>query len=590
MKHNRLFFAFALVASLGFAAGCDDPFHAEENFRMNKDQVISRPQYAEGLLDYAYAQMPYRSFRFDEVATDDAVSNQTSNSYRLMASGSWSSLSNSQDMWTVCYRSIMNLNDFLSIIDEVNWKKSDPSQNDAFKMRLSGEAYALRGVMKYFLLQNHAGKGEDGSMLGIPEYNTLVSSLKDFSVPRETFTESVESANEDFDKALDMLPMDYVDLTDATNIPSKYASLNLTVEEFNNVFGSGFTQRISGRIVLAYKARLALLAASPRFNESGSASLWETAANANAQVLSDVGGLSYFDPKGNIFWLKDQVNDSDLNQGNKKETNEIIWRREIQNINSWEQDNYAPTVYGHGRINPTQNFVDAFPMKNGYPIDDAASGYDAQKPYTNRDPRLAQIVVYDNSKEWGKTIKILDGSTNDGIDKTEYSTRTGYYMRKHLREDVSVQTGKTSTQKHIIPIIRATEIFLNYAEAANEAWGPEGKGSNGYSARDVIAAIRKRAGLAQPDDYLASVTSKEAMRQLIRNERRIELSFEGARFWDIRRWKNDLTEPAKGIRLDENGKYETVEVEPRQYESYMIYGPIPFNEVMKFGYVQNQGW
>jgi hypothetical protein len=590
MKHNRLFFAFALVASLGFTAGCDDPFNAEENFRMNKDQVISRPQYAEGLLDYAYTQMPYRSFRFDEVATDDAVSNQTSNSYRLMAGGSWSSLSNSQDMWTVCYRSIMNLNDFLSIIDEVNWKKSDPSQNDAFKMRLSGEAYALRGVMKYLLLQNHAGKGEDGTMLGIPEYNTLVSSLKDFSVPRETFTESVESANEDFDKALDMLPMDYVDVTDATNIPSKYASLNLTVEEFNNVFGSGFTQRISGRIVLAYKARLALLAASPRFNESGSASLWETAANANAQVLSDVGGLSYFDPKGNIFWLKDQVNDSDLNQGNKKETNEIIWRREIQNINSWEQDNYAPTVYGHGRINPTQNFVDAFPMKNGYPIDDAASGYDAQKPYTNRDPRLAQIVVYDNSKEWGKTIKILDGSTNDGIDKTEYSTRTGYYMRKHLREDVSVQTGKTSTQKHIIPIIRSTEIFLNYAEAANEAWGPEGKGSNGYSARDVIAAIRKRAGLAQPDDYLASVTSKEAMRQLIRNERRIELSFEGARFWDIRRWKNDLTEPAKGIRLDENGKYETVEVEPRQYESYMIYGPIPFNEVMKFGYVQNQGW
>lgn len=79
MKHNRLFFAFALVASLGFAAGCDDPFNAEENFRMNKDQVISRPQYAEGLLDYAYTQMPYRSFRFDEVATDDAVSNQTSN-------------------------------------------------------------------------------------------------------------------------------------------------------------------------------------------------------------------------------------------------------------------------------------------------------------------------------------------------------------------------------------------------------------------------------------------------------------------------------------------------------------------------------
>ena len=489
-------------------------------------------------------------------------------------------------MWTVCFRSIMNLNDFLSIIDKVNWKQSDPAQNEAFKMRLSGEAYALRGVMKYFLLQNHAGVGTDGTLLGIPEYNTLVSNLEDFAAPRQTFAESVESANKDFDKAIEYLPMDYEDVS---SVPAKYASLKLSVDQYNFVFGGGFTQRMSGRIALAYKARLALLAASPRFNEAGNSALWEAAANANAKVLSDLGGLSYLDPKGNIFWLKEQVTDSDLNDGNKKDTHEIIWRREMQEINTWEGDNYAPTVYGHGRINPTQNFVDAFPMKNGYPIDKAASGYDSQNPYANRDPRLAQIVVYDMSTEWSKTIHILDGTTNDGVDKTEYSTRTGYYMRKHLREDVSVETNKTSTQKHIIPIIRSTEIFLNYAEAANEAWGPDGKGSNGYSAREVIAEIRKRAGITQPDEYLASVTSKEEMRKLIHNERRIELSFEGARFWDLRRWKDNLTEPAKGIRL-ENGTYKTVEVEKREFKPYMIYGPIPFNEVMKFGFVQNQGW
>ena len=586
MKHYRILFALALIAALAVTAGCDDPFNPEENFRMNKDQVISRPQYAEGLLDYAYTQLPYRTFRFDEVATDDAVSNQTSNTYRAMATGAWSALSNAQDMWTVCNRSIMNLNDFLTIVDKVNWKQSEPAANEAFKLRLSGEAYALRGIMKYFLLQNHAGKGSDGTLLGIPEYNEFVSSLEDFKAPRQTFDESVASANADLDKAIENLPLDYQDVS---SVPSKYAKLGLTVDQYNNIFGIGFTQRMSGRIALAYKARLALLAASPRFNEGGSASLWEAAANANAKVFSDLGGLSYFDPKGNIFWLKAQVEDSDLNEGNKKETNEIIWRREMQTINTWEQDNYAPTVFGYGRINPTQNFVDAFPMKNGYPITDGASGYDPQNPYANRDPRLAQIVVYDMSTEWGKTIHILDGTTDDVIDKTEYSTRTGYYMRKHLREDVSVETGKTSTQKHIIPIIRATEIYLNYAEAANEAWGPDGKGSNGYSAREVVAAIRNRAGITQPDAYLASVTSKEAMRKLIHNERRIELSFEGARFWDLRRWKDSLTEPAKGIRL-ENGTYKTVEVEARHYASHMIYGPIPYNEVLKFGFVQNQGW
>ncbi|MBQ1866164.1 MAG: RagB/SusD family nutrient uptake outer membrane protein, partial [Bacteroidales bacterium] len=509
------------------------------------------------------------------------------NSYRTMATGGWSALSNAQDFWTVCYRAIMNLNDFLSVVEQVNWKASVPGAQDAFVMRLSGEAYALRGVMKYYLLQNHAGKGTDGTLLGVPEFDFIASSLSDFAAPRQTFAESVASANADFQKAIDNLPMDYVDVT---SIPAKYSKFSLTVDQFNEIFGSFYTQRMSGRIAMAYKARLALLAASPRFNESGDATLWQNAANANADVLKDLGGLSYFDPKGNLFWEKAQVDDSDLSGGDQKDTKEIIWRREISNFNnnSFETNNYAPSVFGHGQINPTQNFVDAFPMKNGYPITDASSGYDPQNPYADRDPRLAQIVVYDGSTEWGKVIKILDGTTEDAIGKTEYSTRTGYYMRKHLREDVSVQPNKTSTQKHVVPRVRATEIFLNYAEAANEAWGPDGKGSAGYSAKDVITAIRNRAGL--DDEYISKVTSKEDMRKLIRNERRIELSFEGARFWDLRRWKADLTEPAKGIRRTAGGILETFQVEERAYQPYQIYGPIPFNEVLKFGYVQNQGW
>ncbi|MBQ1866605.1 MAG: RagB/SusD family nutrient uptake outer membrane protein [Bacteroidales bacterium] len=591
MKHYRILLA-ALAASLFAFAACDDPLNPEENFRMNLDQVLSRPQYAEGLLDYAYTQLPYYAPRFDEVATDDAVSNVPTNSYRTMATGGWSALSNAQDLWTQCYRAIMNLDNFFTVIDDVNWRESVPGAQEAFKTRLSGEAYALRGMMKYFLLQNHAGKGTDGTLLGFPEFeglafNTIIDDLSDFAVPRKSFAESVESANKDFEKALELLPLDYVDVTE---IPAKYAKFGLDVKQFNLIFGGGFTQRVSGRIVKAYMARLALLVASPRFNESGDASLWEAAANANADVLADLGGLDHFDSKGHIFWEKAQVNDSDLTAGDKKDTKEMIWRRSVQqyNNNSFETNYYAPSVYGHGQINPTQNFVDAFPMKNGYPIDDPASGYDPQNPYKDRDPRLEKIVVRDGSKEWGKVIKIFDGTTNDAIGKTENSTRTGYYMRKLLREDVSVQPNKTSTQKHVIPIVRATEIYLNYAEAANEAWGPDGKGSAGYSARDVISKIRKRAGLS--DSYLSSVTSKEDMRKVIRNERRIELSFEGARFWDLRRWKEDLTEPAMGIRRADDGTLETFEVEERAYKPHQIYGPIPFNEVLKFGYVQNQGW
>ena len=135
-----------------------------------------------------------------------------------------------------------------------------------------------------------------------------------------------------------------------------------------------------------------------------------------------------------------------------------------------------------------------------------------------------------------------------------------------------------------------TEIYLNFAEAANEAWGPTGTGSFAFSAKDVIGAIRKRAGIKQPDAYLASISDKEQMRGLIRNERRLELCFEGFRFWDLRRWKADLTEPANGVLI--NGSEFTVfKVEDRAFNNeYMHYGPIPFNEVLKFNLVQNNGW
>ena len=189
---------------------------------------------------------------------------------------------------------------------------------------------------------------------------------------------------------------------------------------------------------------------------------------------------------------------------------------------------------------------------------------------------------------YSSTQNSLTGSSNDLANKMQYSTRTGYYLRKHLNENVNVQTGKQNTQEHIEPIIRYTEIFLDYAEAANEAWGPDGKGSYGFSARDVVAAIRKRAGINE-DAYLATVSSKEDMRKLIRNERRIELSFEGFRFWDLRRWNVALDEPAMGVELND-GVYTEVEVEDRAYKPYMVYGPIPYNEVLKFGFVQNKGW
>ncbi len=582
MKHYRILLA-VLIASLTAFAACDDPLNPEENFRNNLESVLMSPAKAEGIMLYGYTQMPYITPRFDDVATDDAVSNNPANTYRTMATGGWSSLSNAQDMWTQCNRGIMNLNRFFTIVDQIDWKPSNERLAKAFKSLYTGEAYALRGILKYFELRNHAGVSADGELLGIPIYNEYVTDLATFSEPRKTFTESVQSIMDDFTEALKYIPMDYGDVT---SVPSAYNYLSL--DEYNNIFGDQRRQKVSGRIVKAFQARVSLLAASPAFNQSNTASLWETAAKYAGDLLKDIGGIAGLDPTGNVFWLPAQVTAAKLRTGDNKDLPEIIWRRYMRSFRDWEQDNYPPTVYGYGRINPTQNFVDAFPMKNGYPIDDAASGYDPQNPYANRDPRLAQIVVLNGSKVRGSVINSLTGSSNDLANKMQYSTRTGYYLRKHLNENVNVQTGKQNTQDHIEPIIRYTEIFLDYAEAANEAWGPDGKGSYGFSARDVVAAIRKRAGINE-DAYLATISSKEDMRKLIRNERRIELSFEGFRFWDLRRWNVALDEPAMGVELND-GVYTEVEVEDRAYKPYMVYGPIPYNEVLKFGFVQNKGW
>lgn len=239
-------------------------------------------------------------------------------------------------------------------------------------------------------------------------------------------------------------------------------------------------------------------------------------------------------------------------------------------------------------------------MANGYPISDATnSGYSTVSPYTNRDPRLNEYILYNGAKY--KDKEIITGTytdnNNDGLNKQSTSTRTGYYLRKLLRDDCNASTSSPNAKYHYPVRIRYTEIFLTYAETANEAWGPTGKGTHSYSAYDVIKAIRQRAGIGTKngDPYLEECkTDKDKMRLLIRNERRLELCFENKRFWDLRRWKENLAQEAKGMRVEKKNdalSYTVIDVENRNYNDYMYYGPIPYDEVLKWSNLeQNAGW
>lgn len=159
---------------------------------------------------------------------------------------------------------------------------------------------------------------------------------------------------------------------------------------------------------------------------------------------------------------------------------EILWRANKESSSSLEEDNYPPTLFGNGRVNPTQNLVDAFPMINGLPINDPDSGYDPANPYANRDPRLSLYILYNGGQAGPQNtvITTVGGNDNNSMGKEQgKSTETGYYMKKLLCQSVNADPNAKTAAYHYKPFIRYTEIFLGYAEAANEAWGPKMEGT-----------------------------------------------------------------------------------------------------------------
>ncbi len=591
IMYKRILYYLSFLSVVILFSSCTDLFKpANENIRGLSD-MYNDPAYAEGILIDAYNRIPTNSWNFTDVATDNAVSNDNTNVYREMASGQWTSNNDPVSQWQNSRAAIQYLNIFLANADKVTWAK-DTTVNVLFNKRMKGEAYGLRGLFMYYLLRAHAGwtgANETGTLLGVPIVLTPQTPDSSFNKPRATFEACMKQLNSDLDQAIQLLPLDYNDLSSASNLPPNYSSSSLS--DYNRVFGNYGRERMSARIAMAIKAQAALMAASPAYQSTDNTTTWVDAATDAGNVLKLNGGLSGLAPNG-ATWFD---NTSEINNlGGGSNPPEILWRTDVGQSSSLEQDNFPPTLYGNGRINPTENLVDAFPMANGYPITNSNSGYDPTNPYANRDPLLAKYILLNGSTAGTSNSPIYtaaDANTNDGLNKVQTSTRTGYYLRKLLRQDVNLNPSNVNTQLHYKPRIRYTELYLDYAEAANEAWGPMGTGPFSFSAYDIISAIRQREGISQPDAYLESIkTDKVAMRQLIHNVRRIELCFEGFRFWDLRRWNEDLTVPAKGDMI-ENGTHNIMTVDKRVYNKYMNFGPIPRDAVLKYSALkQNYGW
>ena len=588
MKLKIIIFGLAII-SLTSCKKILDP--QAENLK-TLDQMYTDANFAQGFLINAYRTIP-AYYDNSDYATDDAVTNVLNNTYLQAATGSWTASNNPASVWNQSYEGTQYINLFLENSNMVKWA-ADAEASRLFNRRMRGEAFGLRGLYLYFLLRNHAGIATNGQLLGVPILTAYQTGESDYNIPRASFEECVKQIYKDLDSAELYLPVEYNNISSSAQIPDRFKPFTQNYETYNRVMGEAGRLLINGLIAKAFRARTALLAASPAFQNSANTNTWANAADYAGALIDYKGGVSGLAQNGVTYYKNSEVD----GLGGGTNPPEMIWRENVAtNDGSQEALHFPPTLFGSGNMNPTQNLVEAFPMANGYPINHPNANWNPASPYAGRDPRLANYIIFDGSTAGVSNSVIRTGSTSgtdNGINVRPTSTRTGYYMKKRLRMDVNRNPNSLTGKNHYNPRIRYTEMFLDYAEAANEAYGPTGTGTRSYSAYDVIKAIRRRALGITNDPYLEECKTDQAkMGELIRNERRLELCFESFRFWDLRRWKVSLTklnEVSRGLDVNAN-VYTPINVENRAYQNHMLYGPIPNSEVLKYNQLlQNQGW
>lgn len=194
------------------------------------------------------------------------------------------------------------------------------------------------------------------------------------------------------------------------------------------------------------------------------------------------------------------------------------------------------------QCNPTQEFVDSYEMKNGLPITDPTSGYNDRRPYENRDSRLAATVLYQGAVFIGRPMDVIFPAGLDAPNRSGLHTVTGYYIRKFMDPNAPFGVEFGNSKQSWIEM-RLAEVLLNYAEAQNEAVGPDD------SVYKAINDVRTRAN--QPD--IPSGLSKIQMFDRIVQERKIELALEGHRFWDLKRWN-------MGVQVLNNKKFTGMKI------------------------------
>lgn len=546
---------------------------------LTEEDVQNHHEWTPGILDQVYYNL-YEDFidgnsgdwtRHLGIMSDYSTDNAVSVDFiSRIATGGWTQEYDHTTTWSVAYTNIRTINYFLENGFDT-WYSRDPVRNAELKKRYKGEAFFLRAWLQWLLLRDYGGPVDAGGqeMLGFPIITEYSNDLDYTGLERNTYEECVGQIAADCDTAIAYLPDQYI-----------------TTDPITGAINKG---RASGAAALALKSRMYLYTASPAFNRNGDPSKWEKAARAAYEAIMATGGLVKLQEFGDF---------------DNTDNDDHLWRSQFRNTNLIESAHFPPSLFGRGECNPSQNLVDAFPMITGWPISESLSGYDPENPYKNRDKRFVKFIWHNGVNEIGDReveIETFAGGTDAAGGKRTYGTRTGYYMKKY-NADVSLDPAETTararTDKFVV-FLRKAELYLNFAEAASKAFGNPASRAPGFtfSAKDALKKVRERGGIFPGTDFYTDLMAAnvEDFEELVQNERRIEFCFEGHRFYDIRRLMLDLNTPVTGVQIEKTDSagftYTTFEAEKRAFEPHMIYGPIPYSELLKNeNLIQNYGW
>ncbi|WP_027137021.1 RagB/SusD family nutrient uptake outer membrane protein [Gaetbulibacter saemankumensis] len=537
-----------------FLSSCDYLDYNEKDY-LSQDDVFSDLDRVSGTLVGVYIGLPSG---FTQVGgamlasgSDDAVFVDDINLVNKYFNGSWSPSQPIDSKWGY-YEVIRRANRFLEEVEKHEYEQhlydKDPTY-DVLMAELERKKYEARALRAFYYFELAKRYGD------IPLITKVISIDEANTISRSSFQDVIAYVVSECDAV-------------APNLPTTYVGERLAE-----------TGRITRGAALAIKAKALLYAASPLHNPQGTTSAWVKAAEAAYDII-DLGVYSLNNNYSSVF--------NNYSNSNR----ELILERRQSPSNNFERINFPVGYVGGSSGNtPTQNLVDAYEMKaTGLGVDQPGSGYNPNNPYAGRDPRLAETVIYNGSTFKGQTVEVYEGGRNGA--PLRYASETGYYLKKYVDPTINLEAPNVTQKEHTWVLFRYAEVLLNYAEAMNEAYGPEDPSIFGKTARQAVNEVRSRVGMPA----FPSGMSKEEFRAKLRNERRVELAFEGHRFWDVRRWKiGPETTAIYKMDVQQNGTggfiYTKELLTTRPFDPKMYLYPIPFSEtVINPNMTQNPGW